>query len=463
MDFYHVLPSNTSPETFPQNHASSYSTPIFNPYHLPGNWEVAVTDITYSNCINTFNNDYIIVKDSAKKLTQIGENTKVEFSLPDSTEKLSDIQYRKFIVKELNKVLDGIIKFKIIKGGKFVSYSFPTDKFAVSLCKPLTDFFKLNDVLTPDDIAKTNYFELRSTANELDSVKCVIPIIRYDTPSISFTIKKENEHADIKSILKAFHQVSFLPVKFYLEMDGNHLVLTKPKNHHFFDIAMTFSKEFYMATGFRNNGLHWMSRNRFFASDLRRSFKEKWKVQLHYLHTAPFYNKESYRVTLAPKMFQSQQEVCKYLTEVIKTKDIEFVYDNNKVKLNILSDDKTVEMSDDVRDILGFDRNIYNSKGSHLSEGSLSLTRRINYLYIYSNIGQLVRIGDTEAPLLAVLPFNPSTCDVLSEINFRYPMYVKVNADYISQINIEIYDGAGKLIPFHQDAVTNLRLHFRRV
>ena len=42
-------------------------------------------------------------------------------------------------------------------------------------------------------------------------------------------------------------------------------------------------------------------------------------------------------------------------------------------------------------------------------------------------------------------------------------MYVKVNRNDISQIDIKIYDGAGVLVPFHQDAVTNIRLHFRKI
>ena len=39
-----------------------------------------------------------------------------------------------------------------------------------------------------------------------------------------------------------------------------------------------------------------------------------------------------------------------------------------------------------------------------------------------------------------------------------YPFVCK----YISQIDIAIYDGAGKLIPFYAGAVTSVRLHFRR-
>ena len=90
------------------------------------------------------------------------------------------------------------------------------------------------------------------------------------------------------------------------------------------------------------------------------------------------------------------------------------------------------------------------------------MTRRINFFYIYSNIGEIIRIGDTEAPLLAVLPFNPKSCQLMTEINFKNPMYVNVNSDRINQTDIGIIDYIRQLIPFRQDAMTDLQLHFRR-
>ena len=91
------------------------------------------------------------------------------------------------------------------------------------------------------------------------------------------------------------------------------------------------------------------------------------------------------------------------------------------------------------------------------------MTRNINYFYIYSNIGELVRVGDTEAPLLCQFPFNPKPCSVITERFYKHPSYFKVKTRHISQIDIGLYDDAGVLIPFHKDAVTTLRLHFRRV
>ena len=62
MSFYHILPSNVAPKTFPNNSAASYRTPLENPYNLFGNWEAAITNVTYSGCLKTFvKDDYITV------------------------------------------------------------------------------------------------------------------------------------------------------------------------------------------------------------------------------------------------------------------------------------------------------------------------------------------------------------------------------------------------------------------
>ena len=73
MDFYHVLPSNTSPDYFPNNNASEYSMPLDNPYVLSRNWEVGLMDITYSTCVNTFNNDKLTVTEMVSLTERDGQ------------------------------------------------------------------------------------------------------------------------------------------------------------------------------------------------------------------------------------------------------------------------------------------------------------------------------------------------------------------------------------------------------
>ena len=67
MSFYHILPSNTSLQYFPNNNASQFSTPVEASYHLSGKWEIALTNMTYTPCVITFNNEIITVENNCSK------------------------------------------------------------------------------------------------------------------------------------------------------------------------------------------------------------------------------------------------------------------------------------------------------------------------------------------------------------------------------------------------------------
>ena len=131
--------------------------------------------------------------------------------------------------------------------------------------------------------------------------------------------------------------------------------------------------------------------------------------------------------------------------------------------MKVTEENVIVTMSKSLRDIFAFDESQFKGKGIYTGSGEFSLTRRILYLYIYSNISKYVPIGDTQAPLLAVIPFESGECRILREVKFQNPVYVPVRSEHISQIDMLICDGAGERVPFMHDATTVARLHFRKV
>ena len=119
-------------------------------------------------------------------------------------------------------------------------------------------------------------------------------------------------------------------------------------------------------------------------------------------------------------------------------------------------------MDNTLKDILAFDQNRFTSGNDIHAKDKTSTTRRINFFAVYSNITANVRVGNVEAPLLTMFPFNPRDCSILSERHFKKFHYIDLKSNYIPQIDISIYDDAGALVPFHQDAITSITLHFRR-
>ena len=126
MSFFHVPSSNVAnvqcsnvamfppfpPETFPQNHTSAYSTPVTNDYHLKGKWEVALLNITYSECVNTFHQDDIIVEKTFRlkeRLLTCNKPFQIGFTYENITQLANDI----------NTKLNGVITLTLDKKQDF--------------------------------------------------------------------------------------------------------------------------------------------------------------------------------------------------------------------------------------------------------------------------------------------------------------------------------------------------------
>ena len=133
MSFYHILPSNTSPDTFPQNHASSYSTPVNHSNIMEGDWEVAILSVSHSNCVNTFNDDAMTVTDTSGDLSRIRSPLRVNIYPPSKTY-TSTPTYIEDFMKQLNAILKNIITFKWSRRNphKF-TYEFHTSKYYLYL------------------------------------------------------------------------------------------------------------------------------------------------------------------------------------------------------------------------------------------------------------------------------------------------------------------------------------------
>ena len=152
MSFYHILPSNTSPDTFPENHASSYSTPIVNPDILDGQWEVALLSVSHSNCMNTFNHDTLTLTDTSGNLEGVRIPTKVMIPPPSSNNDSSE--ERQTMIYRMNQILSSIITFNMDKKKETCTYQFESDKFHIYISSCLCKILGVSNVLTTYDLKK---------------------------------------------------------------------------------------------------------------------------------------------------------------------------------------------------------------------------------------------------------------------------------------------------------------------
>lgn len=457
MSFFHVLPSNVAPETFAKNNASYYSTPIPNEYQLKGKWEVAVLNMTHSGCVNTFHNDHMTVEKAFVTKDHLEAHpTPVRIRLTPHRE-------TKDLFDEINTKLDGVMRIKFIKDNKHCQWDILMPGAIVVLSKKLMHRLKLwSDVLVSWDLGHGNYWSYKmGDLKYLEDYD--ITVIPPSHARKTVVIKSKNEDLSSQKFMTRFNNLLKGQLTIQLNESKKNFFVTNSMKPN---MVAVMNKNLHRATNFQNAGMNRIKINRYMAYDFQNTFKEEWEVYLYEMNNIEEPNPTmTIPITLPSVSLKQHSDAIAVLNEATKNVDIEFSLNKDNVMSMKIKKAKTnITFSNTLRDIFAFDKNSYTGEGTFEASDFLSLSRRINYLYVYSSISDFVRIGDTEAPLLAVIPFNPERCNnLLREKTFKVPMYVPVIRNPISQIDIALYDGAGELIPFVTGAVTSVRLHFRQV
>ena len=459
MSFYHVLTSNVAPKTFPDNSASKFSTPIYNPYDLNGKWEVAVTQMTHNNCVYTFNGEQYTIQDSSlskKNLDHIDTHFKVDLNISKKT-LTRDEFYAEFkkcvsehpllkLLLEL-KVTDWRLEYKVLRTEFFIILSRDIQLSCQFLSPVLTgyDFYRRSGYKPPDQLYVSNscvivgkrtvnaeHYLLKERRAEM-SIPDLMKIYNEKLPSsiTSMTLNERRKGIHLNKIAN----------------DGTVLILSEGLND--------FLKLYVAGYSLPDNPI-------FSIKNRSNDYSMPWFVSLIKLNNPEPFVLSTTVYNLAKKQFTTRSEACNYLNSFDKRVAFS-CNDSNVTTMKIHNEHVIVKFDDDLRDILAFDKNKYTGSKTFTASGTFSLTRRIHYIYVYCNINELIRIGDTQAPLIAILPYDGSICVPHIEREFKNPMYVSLIRNNIAQIDVEIRDDAGQLIPFTEDALTSIRLHFRQV
>ena len=349
---------------------------------------------------------------------------------------------------------------------KYCSWHVQTSNVHVVLSESLMKRFKLwQDVLSTWDNYKSNYSPLQhDTTQQSDDYHIIlIPPSHYKR---RLPIKDANKNMSMEDFMKRFNRFfeGIATINFEPGHDSKRFIMKKLRDDDGFVIIL--SPSLHQMTAFRQAGLYKEKSAKFLNYNLEKAFKSTWEVDVFYISNFEDMSAAmKIPITLKSQSFKDHNEAISYLNETLKDDNITFSLDkSNALQMKIKEDATSITFSDTLRDIFAFDQNTYGGRGTYSASAVFSLSRRINYLYVYCDVNDYVRIGDTEAPLLAVIPFNPIKCiSLLQEKVFKLPMYVPVIKNPISQIDIGIYDGAGQLVPFAADSVTSIRLHFRKV
>lgn len=454
MSFHYVLQSNVAPDVFPKNNAASFSTPLDNPIILEGSWEMAVMSLTHSTRVFPFNNDQCKIHKSHIDFETLKEPINIYLGAPP-THDLYGVY--KYIYEEFPKKTHGLVEMSYMNYR--IKLRLSTRSVFAVMSSDLWNLLRSDtDVLTQWDSLPQSEWRNGDRIEFDDNGDYYFTVVPFSYPHEEIVLKEAGEVITKKELIEraasrldkkkaeiALHYKKFISI--YL-------------NSH--ETMMILSEGFHKALQHNQAG---MFRVRTLQRDASLgNMSSKWIVNLYPLNDVRvFANTLPKIISLPRQQIDKKSDIISYLKDKFKDYSIDFTLTNEE-RLQIEIKDKTLslEMDDAVRDIFAFDTNMLKGGEKFTASDVLSLTRRIRYLYIYSNIGDMVRIGNTEAPLLTLLPYQHDAATRIREKTFKTPMYVPIARTHISQIDIGIYDDAGAIIPFSKGSITSLRLHFRR-
>lgn len=456
----HILPSDAAKERFPNNHAAQFSIPIDDGQQLTGQWEVAMVQLSHSNCLYTFNGETIDIGEPRTKAYQCDTGCRIHIPRWRTKDRASTV---KFMVDFLNKACKKILKLTATTEDYIHLKREVTPGWIVCLSNQLRrESGAIGNALTSYDNYDTNY-HARKAPFKYKKGDFYVDLVPTNDKTLVKTIvlKVKNSDMTIDTLMDIFNnrlQVNGEKVAKLSRTPSGHIIIDKLKDD---DLVLVCSKAFHQFLAHRSAAVHGRYDSRFVAHNYSGQFDKEWSVTLYRKNTDPVGGHSFKSKVLAPRSMTSVDEAVRYLNEVVDDSRIHFQVQENLLLLSVGGRQMALQMDNTLRDILGFDQNRFLSGQTVKATAPLSLTRRINYFQIYSNIGINVRVGNTEAPLLTILPYNPQQCSILSERHFKTLYYVDLKSNYIPQIDISIYDDAGVLVPFHKDAVTTITLHFR--
>ena len=153
----------------------------------------------------------------------------------------------------------------------------------------------------------------------------------------------------------------------------------------------------------------------------------------------------------------------KYCSVVLK----DFKIDSNGYASFALKENVSlVILNKNVSKILGFlgRRYFYNNHGiMYKSNQNVQLLKPYSQIYISSNITDPILVGSEKISLLKSLCIKNKQdfYDIIHETIYQ-PMYLPISTDIINNIEINLTDEFGEIIPFPLGSKTSLTLHFRK-
>lgn len=134
-----------------------------------------------------------------------------------------------------------------------------------------------------------------------------------------------------------------------------------------------------------------------------------------------------------------------------------------EVKSTVNSNEYILMLLNGIHDVLGFTEQAFQGTISTVQAPmEVNLLRGISSLFVYCDVCEPIRVGNTMVPLLRNVCFNTTKYGEMVHVSYNNPIYVRAQKSFVDKINISICDAAGATVPF-EEGLTTVVLHFRRL
>lgn len=496
------LPSNVSPNYFPNNTASDYDTHLQDPIRLEGAWEVGAESIAYSSMIGDREEKATVTMNVKKKVSKfVNDVYKPSFVLnedntwkgfqkirvPIPAETLSKEQ----LMNSLNACNGLILKDKDEKVFEFYLEHRPSQPYPNVVCEIYHDDFIL--VISPETAKMLGYVHIQTFWGKgKHSSHQLMQWMQHPHPRkfsqfyisyINTNVIKFEKRIIIKAKGKLYNQVTFLkiwndafkPYQLSAEWTKDpspELILRNHTAKYVFILSRQLRYASQHMNPIFNRKTHWGWRQ-FRAEDEK---NQEWYVNVY---------SSKLETTLVNEYVSIPFELQPRLYTVIETMDLIRNFFHDKALPSTLGDEldsahtfdmlmygnhllmrfgKWINMtwSENLSFLFGFDQCEF-KEGSHLSSTiPATLDQREQHMFIMADFIAPVSYGNVKYPILQDFIHNPKDNEKIIEKRFQPISYVPITRNYISNMKIRLVN---KL--FHpvtmKDVKTLLILHFRKI
>lgn len=409
--FYMILPSNASPRTHPNNHASDYIVAWENPIYLNPEfkWKVALTEISYIYKPTTLSSSYRIEFSAWQKSIDsgtlvIGQSTNNNFtySVDNIQRASSKTHYRDQSWPNDDPQSDANFQFKI---------TIIEDRFHIVSPNPFSlDFSNCHNA--------QELKELLGLSNHKGTmIHCQLEVTYNDFMITGFTkfsdrLTEMMQTADDLDLANLFPGIKAIVYLFSLEK----YAFSFPEDKSFLTVIEMVK---YLKTG---------NFQKVFQDVNFNEAKNRMEIKLHdFIQDVHLINGLNYVLGFDDPHVHRFYPVDKYhfLPGSLKRYSTDWV-------------------------------------ATHPPQ----LHRGISNMFVYASICKPVYVGHTQVPLLKNV-FIDSSNDANEKGSARNyvvinPMYVPVDGSLFNSIEINIRNDSGHIVPFPRGAITSITIHFQR-